>query len=104
VMPADRTATPVHGVKSQYDGFMKNSDVPREAMRRAVQLCGGLDALGDALSVSTATIEKWLSGEAQPSPEIFTQTVGLLLEATARQPPKSPPRDPSDSSRKDKRH
>lgn len=89
--------------KSQYDGLMKNSDVPRQTMRRAVQLCGGLDALSDTLNVSTSTIEKWLSGAEQPSLEIFTQTVGLLLEATARRPPKSPSGDPSDSSRK-RRH
>jgi len=82
---------------------MKNSDVPRQTMRRAVQLCGGLDALSDTLNVSTSTIEKWLSGAEQPSLEIFTQTVGLLLEATARRPPKSPSGDPSDSSRK-RRH
>ena len=83
---------------------MKNSDVPRETMRRAVQLCGGIDALGDALNVSTATLEKWLSGDEQPSLQLFTQAVGLLLEATARKPPKSGPGDPTEGSRKDDRH
>jgi len=83
---------------------MKNSDVPRETMRRAVQLCGGIDALGDALNVSTATLEKWLSGDEQPSLQVFTQAVGLLLEATARKPPKSGPGDPTKGSRKDDRH
>jgi hypothetical protein len=90
--------------KSQYDGVVKNSDVPRQTLRRAVQLCGGLDVLSDALNVSTSTIEKWLSGAEQPPLEVFTQTVGLLLEATARRPPKAPSGDPSDSSRKSKRH
>ena len=83
---------------------MKNSDVPRETMRRAVQLCGGLDALSDALSVSTSTLEKWLSGEEQPSPQMFTQAVGLLLEATSRRPPTSESSDPSDGSRRGKPH
>ena len=83
---------------------MKNSDVPRETMRRAVQLCGGIDALGDALNVSTATLEKWLSGEEQPSSQQFTQAVGLLLEATARRPPPSRSSDPSDRGRKEKPH
>ena len=83
---------------------MKNSDVPRETMRRAVQLCGGLDSLGDALNVSTATLEKWLTGEEQPSHESFVQAVGLLLEATARRPPGSTPGDSSDDSRKSKPH
>jgi DNA-binding transcriptional regulator YiaG len=83
---------------------MKNSDVPRETMRRAVQLCGGIDALGDALNVSTATLEKWLSGEARPSQDQFLQAVGLLLEATARRPPQSGPGDPTESGRKEKPH
>ena len=87
-----------------YDARMKNSDVPRETMRRAVQLCGGIDALGDALNVSTATLEKWLSGEEQPSQQVFTQAVGLLLEATSRRPPKSGSGDSSEGSRKEKPH
>ncbi len=73
-------------------------------MRRAVQLCGGIDALGDALNVSTATLEKWLSGAAHPSHEMFIQAVGLLLEATSRRPPKPGPADPTESGRKDKPH
>jgi len=87
-----------------YDACMKNSDVPRETIRRAVQLCGGIDSLGDALNVSTSTLEKWLSGEEQPSAELFTQAVGLLLEATSRRPPKSGPGDPTESGRKEKPH
>jgi hypothetical protein len=83
---------------------MKNSDVPREAMRRAVQICGGIDALSDALNVSTATLEKWLSGEKQPPLEQFTQAVGLLLEATSRRPPKSGSGDPTEGGRKEKPH
>jgi DNA-binding transcriptional regulator YiaG len=83
---------------------MKNSDVPRETMRRAVQLCGGIDALGDALNVSTKTLEKWLSGEEEPSPQLFTQAVGLLLEATSRRPPNSAPGDSSEGGRKEKPH
>jgi DNA-binding transcriptional regulator YiaG len=87
-----------------YDVCMKNSDVPRETIRRAVQLCGGIDSLGDALNVSTATLEKWLSGKERPPLEVFTQAVGLLLEATSRRPPKSGPGDPTESGRKEKPH
>jgi DNA-binding transcriptional regulator YiaG len=83
---------------------MKNSEVPRQAMRRAVQLCGGIDALSDALSVSTSSIEKWMSGEEEPPLPALMQAVGLLLEATSRRPPKSRPGDPSEGSRKDRKH
>ncbi len=41
---------------------MKNSDVPMMTLRRAVQLCNGLEALGDALMVSTDRLERMLSG------------------------------------------
>jgi hypothetical protein len=83
---------------------MKNSDVPRETMRRAVQLCGGLDALSDALNVSTATLEKWLSGKEPPPAELFTQAVGLVLEAMARRSPPSGSSDPGEGSRRGKPH
>ena len=46
------------------------------ALRRAVQICGGIDALGDRLNVSTKTLE---------------QIVGLLLEATATRQGKQTP-------------
>ena len=67
---------------------MKNSDVPMMALRRAVQLCGGLDALGDKLNTSTGAIERMLAGEETVPQPLFTQTVGLLLEATATRTPK----------------
>jgi hypothetical protein len=70
---------------------MKNSEVPMMALRRAVQICGGLDALGDKLSVSTDKLELMIAGdEAVPEPT-FRQTVGLLLEATATRAPKRTP-------------
>jgi hypothetical protein len=73
------------------------------ALRRAVQLCNGLDALGDALSLSTDRLEKMLAGEEEIPLPVFTQAVGLLLEATATRPPRrSPPS--SDGGRKDPRH
>jgi hypothetical protein len=83
---------------------MKNSDVPRETIRRAVQLCGGIDALSDALNVSTSTLQKWMSGEAQPSSELFTQAVGLVLEAMARRSPNPGPGDSGEGSRRGKPH
>ena len=73
------------------------------ALRRAVQLCNGLDALGDALNLSTASLEKMLAGEEDIPLPVFTQAVGLLLEATATRNPKRPP-PPSDGGRKEPRH
>jgi hypothetical protein len=81
---------------------MKNSDVPVMALRRAVQICNGLDALGDALNVSTEKLEKMLSGEEEIPHPLFTQTVGLLLEATARSPKGNP--DSNEGGRKGRRH
>ena len=82
---------------------MKNSDVPMMALRRAVQICGGLNALGDALNVSSETLEKMLSGEEALPHELFTQVVGLLLEATATRAPRRTP-DSNDGGRKGPRH
>ena len=83
---------------------MKNSEVPMMALRRAVQLCNGLNALGDALNVSTASLERMLAGEEEVPHAVFTQAVGLLLEATGtRSPTRSTP-DSNDGGRKDPRH
>ena len=82
---------------------MKNSEVPMMALRRAVQICGGVDALGDKLNTSTGTLELMITGE-EPIPEpLFRQTVGLLLEATATRAPKSTP-DSTDGGRKGPRN
>jgi hypothetical protein len=70
---------------------MKNSEVPMMALRRAVQICGGLDALGDKLNVSTDKLELMIAGEEAVPEPTFRQTVGLLLEATASRAPKSTP-------------
>jgi hypothetical protein len=78
---------------------MKNSDVPMMALRRAVQICGGLDALGDKLNTSTDALERMLSGEETIPQALFTQTVGLLLEATATRSPTRTP-DSNEGGRK----
>jgi hypothetical protein len=78
---------------------MKNSEVPMMTLRRAVQICGGLDALGDALNVSTDAIERMLAGEEEVPLQMFTQAVGLLLEATATRAPKRTP-DSNEGGRK----
>jgi hypothetical protein len=83
---------------------MKNSEVPMMALRRAVQLCGGLDALGDALNLSTESLERMLAGEAEVPLPLFTQTVGLLLEATATRSPKRATPDSNEGGRKGPRH
>lgn len=82
---------------------MKNSDVPMMALRRAVEVCGGVDALGDKLNVQAASLERWIEGEEDVPHDVFTQTVGLLLEAMATRPP-GRAREPSDGGRKDRRH
>ena len=82
---------------------MKNSEVPMMALRRAVQVCNGLNALGDALNVSSETLEKMLAGEEALPQELFTQVVGLLLDATATRVPKRAP-DSNQGGRKGPRH
>jgi hypothetical protein len=82
---------------------MKNSEVPMMALRRAVQICGGLDALGDWLSVSTQTLSALLAGEQAVPDAMFRQTVGLLLEATATRAPKRAP-DSNEGGRKGPRN
>lgn len=69
------------------------------ALRRAVQICGGLDALSDKLMVSTDALERMLTGEEPVPQPLFTQTVGLLLEATATRAPKYTP-DSNEGGRK----
>ena len=83
---------------------MKNSEVPMMALRRAVQLCSGIDALGDALNVSTERLEKMISGAEEIPADVFTQAVGLLLDATAGRTPKRSTPDSSDGGRKGPRH
>ena len=83
---------------------MKNSEVPMMALRRAVQLCDGLDALGDALNVSTETLERMLSGEDPVPQPLIVQVVGLLLEATATRSPKRSTPDSNEGGRRGPRH
>ena len=83
---------------------MKNSEVPMMTLRRAVQLCNGIDALGDALSVSTAHLERMISGDEDVPLAVFTQAVGLLLEITATRAPKRSTPDSNDGGRKGPRH
>jgi len=83
---------------------MKNSEVPMMALRRAVQLCSGLDALGDALNVSTDTLQRMLAGEEEVPHAVFIQAVGLLLEATATRSPRRSTPDSNEGGRKGPRH
>jgi hypothetical protein len=83
---------------------MKNSEVPMMTLRRAVQLCNGLEALGDALMVSTDRLERMLSGEDEIPQAVFTQAVGLLLEATSSRSPKRGTPDSNEGGRKGPRH
>jgi hypothetical protein len=84
--------------------LMKNSDVPMMTLRRAVQLCNGVDALSDALNVSSGALERMLAGAEEVPPAVFTQAVGLLLEATATRAPKRPTPDSNEGGRKGPRH
>jgi hypothetical protein len=83
---------------------MKNSEVPMMTLRRAVQVCGGLHALSDALNVSTERLERMLAGEEEVTQALFTQTVGLLLEATSGHGPKRSTPDSNEGGRKGSRH
>jgi hypothetical protein len=83
---------------------MKNSDVPMMALRRAVQLCEGLDALGDALNLSTDSLKRMIAGEEEVPLPVFTQTVGLLLDATTQRAPKRATPDSNEGGRKGPRH
>jgi len=74
------------------------------ALRRAVQLCDGLDALGDALNVSTEALERMLAGEDEVPLAVFTQAVGMLLEATQTRTPKRGTPDSNEGGRKGPRH
>jgi hypothetical protein len=78
---------------------MKNSDVPMMALRRAVEWCGGVDALGDALNVNTGSLEQWIAGEEPVPAEVFTHAVGLILEASTSRPPHRTP-DSNDGGRR----
>ena len=83
-------------------GGMKNSEVPMMALRRAVQICGGIDSLSDALNVSTEALEKMIAGEEEVPLPVFTQAVGLILEATGRTQKHKP--DSNEGGRKGPRH
>jgi hypothetical protein len=83
---------------------MKNSEVPMMALRRAVQLCNGLDALGDALNTSTDSLERMLSGEDEVPQAVFLQAVGMLLDATAARAPRRSTPDSNEGGRKGPRH
>jgi len=83
---------------------MKNSEVPRMALRRAVELCNGLDALSDELNVSTDALERMMTGEEEVPLAVFTQAVGLLLEATATCSPRRRTPDSNEGGRKGPRH
>jgi hypothetical protein len=74
------------------------------ALRRAVQICNGLDALGDALNVTGESLNRWLAGEEEVPMPVFIQAVGLLLEATATRKPRRSTPDSSDGGRTDNRH
>jgi hypothetical protein len=83
---------------------VKSSDVPMMTLRRAVELCGGLDALGDALNVDGERLSKWISGEEEVPQPVFVQAVGLLLEATATRSSRRRTPDSNDGGRKENRH
>jgi hypothetical protein len=83
---------------------VKNSEVPMMALRRAVQLCEGLDALGDALNLSTDSLKRMISGEEEVPLPVFTQAVGLLLDATTKRAPKRATPDSNEGGRKGPRH
>jgi hypothetical protein len=83
---------------------MKNSEVPMMALRRAVQICSGLHSLGDALNVSTESLERMLAGEEEVPQAVFLQAVGMLLEVTASRAPRRSTPDSNQGGRRGPRH
>ena len=73
-------------------------------LRRAVEWCGGIDALGDALNTTAEALERWLSGEEEVPTQVFLQAVGLILEASATRPPRASTPGSSDGGRRENRH
>ena len=64
---------------------MKNSDVPMMTLRRAVQICNGVDALGDALNVSGDALERMLVGaEEIPLPVFTWAAIPVIALVSAR--------------------
>src|SRR2546426_10791880 len=82
---------------------MRNSDVPMMTLRRAVEWCGGIDALGDALNTTAESLERWLSGEEEVPTPVFLQAVGLIFESSAAPPPGRSTPDSPDGGRRGKR-
>ena len=74
------------------------------ALRRAVQICNGIDALGDVLNVQAESLERWIAGEEEVPMPVFIQAVGLLLEATATRAPRRQTPDSNEGGRKGPRH
>ncbi len=74
------------------------------ALRRAVEWCGGINALGDALNADGESLKKWISGEEEVPQPIFVQAVGLILEAAATRSPRGRTPDSNDGGRKENRH
>lgn len=74
------------------------------ALRRAIEVCDGLDALGDALSVSSDRLERMLAGDEAIPHEVFVQVVGLILEAGTSKPGGRSTPDSNEGGRRDRRH
>ena len=74
------------------------------ALRRAVEWCGGIDAVGDALNVDSESLKRWISGEEKVPQPVFVQAVGLILEAAATKSPRGRTPDSNEGGRKEPRH
>ena len=74
------------------------------ALRRAVQICNGIDALADSLNVDRGALAGWIDGAEEVPMPVFIQTVGLLLEATATRAPRRGTPDSNEGGRKGPRH
>jgi len=80
------------------------ASVYSRALLRAAELVGGRDKLGRVLRVPISELDKWITGEAKPSREVFLRVVDLILDetgpangATDAQDP-TPPRDAAGGS------
>ena len=57
-----------------------------------------------ALNTTAESLGRWLSGEEEVPTPVFLQAVGLILEASATQPPRGFTPDSSDGGRRENRH
>jgi len=47
--------------------------------KRAAELLGGYEALGQRLSISSVILKRWAQGHSAPPPDVFLQIIDIVL-------------------------